>query len=135
MILSVRDLTVRYGAVHAVNNVSFDVARGETLAIVGESGSGKTSTGHAVLRLREPTSGQITYDGIDVRALDPTALRRWRRRVQLVFQDPYASLNPRMSVGAIVREGLEIHRLARGAAADDRVKSLLSEVGLDPSYT
>ncbi|HWZ58813.1 MAG TPA: ABC transporter ATP-binding protein [Gemmatimonadaceae bacterium] len=134
MILSVRDLTVRYGAVHAVNNISFDVDRGETLAIVGESGSGKTSTGLAILRLREPASGQITYDGVDIRALDPTALRRWRRRAQLVFQDPYASLNPRMSVGAIVREGLEIHRLARGKAADDRVQALLSEVGLDPSY-
>jgi oligopeptide/dipeptide ABC transporter ATP-binding protein len=134
VILSVRDLTVRYGAVHAVNNISFDVDRGETLAIVGESGSGKTSTGLAILRLREPASGQITYDGVDIRALDPTALRRWRRRAQLVFQDPYASLNPRMSVGAIVREGLEIHRLARGKAADDRVQALLSEVGLDPSY-
>jgi oligopeptide/dipeptide ABC transporter ATP-binding protein len=134
MILSVRDLTLRYGAVHAVNGVSFDVARGETLAIVGESGSGKTSTGHAILRLREPSSGRITYDGIDVRALNPTELRRWRRRVQLIFQDPYASLNPRMSVGAIVREGLEIHGLARGKAANDRVRSLLSEVGLDPTY-
>jgi oligopeptide/dipeptide ABC transporter ATP-binding protein len=129
--LSVRDLTVRYGAVRAVDSVSFDVARGETLAIVGESGSGKTSTGHAILRLREPTSGQITYDGIDVRALDATALRRWRRRVQLIFQDPYASLNPRMSVGAIVREGLEIHRLPSGV---ERVRALLAEVGLDPEY-
>jgi oligopeptide/dipeptide ABC transporter ATP-binding protein len=134
MMLSVRDLTVRYGAVHAVNGVSFDVARGETLAIVGESGSGKTSTGQAILRLREPTSGQITYDGIDVRSLSPTALRHWRRRAQIVFQDPYASLNPRMSIGAIVREGLEIHRLARGQAANDRVAALLQEVGLDPSY-
>jgi oligopeptide/dipeptide ABC transporter ATP-binding protein len=134
MMLSVRDLTVRYGAVHAVNDISFDVARGETLAIVGESGCGKTSTGHAILRLREPASGQIVFDGIDIRALDPTALRRWRRRAQLVFQDPYASLNPRMSIGAIVREGIEIHRLARGRAADDRVTSLLAEVGLDPTY-
>jgi oligopeptide/dipeptide ABC transporter ATP-binding protein len=133
-VLSVRDLTVRYGDVHAVNGVSFDVARGETLAIVGESGSGKTSTGQAILRLREPTSGHITYDGIDVRALGRSALRTWRRRVQLVFQDPYASLNPRMSVGAIVREGIEIHGLARGNAANDRVRSLLAEVGLDPAY-
>jgi oligopeptide/dipeptide ABC transporter ATP-binding protein len=131
MMLSVRDLTVRYGAVRAVDSVSFDVARGETLAIVGESGSGKTSTGHAILRLREPTGGQIIYDGIDVRALDATALRRWRRRVQLIFQDPYASLNPRMSVGAIVREGLEIHRLPSGV---ERVRALLAEVGLDPEY-
>jgi oligopeptide/dipeptide ABC transporter ATP-binding protein len=133
-LLSVVDLSLHYGAVQAVNGISFDVARGETLAIVGESGSGKTSTGQAILRLREPTSGQITYDGIDIRSLTPTALRRWRRRAQIVFQDPYASLNPRMSIGAIVREGLEIHHLARGKAADDRVTELLNEVGLDPAY-
>jgi oligopeptide/dipeptide ABC transporter ATP-binding protein len=133
-LLSVVDLSLHYGAVQAVNGISFDVARGETLAIVGESGSGKTSTGQAILRLREPTSGQITYDGIDIRSLTPTALRRWRRRAQIVFQDPYASLNPRMSIGAIVREGLEIHRLARGKAADARVAELLAEVGLDPGY-
>jgi oligopeptide/dipeptide ABC transporter ATP-binding protein len=110
--------------------VSFTLERGETLALVGESGCGKTTTGWCVLRLIEPTSGEVHFDGVDVRALGPVELRRLRRRMQLVFQDPYSSLNPRLSVGATVGEGLKIHQLAEGAAADARVVQLLEEVGL-----
>lgn len=133
-LVEVRDLVVAYRTPHgrprAVDGVSLDIARGETLALVGESGSGKTSLGRAVLRLVEPTSGSVRFDGTDVRALAGDALRRFRRRAQLVFQDPKGSLDPRMRVRAIVREGIDIHRLAVGAAADARVARLLEEVGL-----
>ena len=123
------------GAVKAVNDVSLDVARGETLGVVGESGCGKTTTGRAILRLLEPTSGEIWFEGKDVRALDRGDLRALRREMQIIFQDPVSSLNPRMTVGAIIREGLTIHRLAEGAAADARVRQLLQEVGLRAEYS
>ena len=145
-LLAVRDLTKHFpikrgvfgsvtGQVRAVDGVSFDVAPGETLALVGESGCGKSTTGRAILRLIEPTSGSVTFDGVDVRALDSGGLRKLRRQMQIVFQDPFSSLNPRMSIGAIVREGLTIHHLAEGSAADARVKQLLEEVGLRPEYS
>ena len=145
-LLSVRDLVKHFpikrglfgrttGAVRAVDGVSFDVAAGETLALVGESGCGKSTTGRAILRLIEPTSGSVRFDGQDVLALGAGDLRRMRRQLQIVFQDPFSSLNPRMSIGAIVREGLTIHGLAEGAAADARVKQLLEEVGLRPEYS
>jgi peptide/nickel transport system ATP-binding protein len=144
-LLSVRELTKYFpimggvmrrevGAVRAVDGVSFDVAQGETLGLVGESGCGKTTAGRAILRLIEPTSGEILFDGADVRALAKEPLRKLRRRMQIVFQDPFSSLNPRMTVGASVREGLTIHRLAEGSAADARVRQLLEEVGLRPEH-
>ncbi|MBC7562431.1 MAG: ABC transporter ATP-binding protein [Gemmatimonadaceae bacterium] len=118
------------GSVRAVTDVSFDVAAGETLAVVGESGCGKTTTGRCILRLIEPTAGSVTFDGVDLLSLRGAALRAMRRHIQLVFQDPYASLNPRMTIGDTVKEGLTIHKLAEGAAADRRVQSLMEEVGL-----
>ena len=117
----------------AVNDVSFTIARGETLALVGESGSGKTTTGRAILRLIEPTSGGITFDGTDVLALEREPLRRLRRKMQIVFQDPNTSLDPRMRVGRTVREGIEAHQIAEGAEADARVARALEEVGLRAS--
>ena len=124
----------KQGAVRAVDGVSFDVAAGETLGLVGESGCGKSTTGRVILRLLEPTSGSVRFDGEDVFALDAARLRRLRRKMQIIFQDPFSSLNPRMTIGAIVREGLTIHRIAEGAAADARVRELLDEVGLRPEY-
>jgi oligopeptide/dipeptide ABC transporter ATP-binding protein len=121
-------------SLYAVNDVSFDVAEGETLGIVGESGCGKSTTGRCVLRLIEPTAGTITFDGRDVRALKGGDLRALRREMQIVFQDPFSSLNPRMTVGAIVREGLVIHEIAEGADADRRAGELLEEVGLRAEY-
>jgi peptide/nickel transport system ATP-binding protein len=122
------------GALKAVNDVSFDVARGETLGVVGESGCGKTTTGRTILRLIEPTSGEIQFEGRDVRSMGTAELRALRREMQIIFQDPVSSLNPRMTVGAIIREGLTIHKLAEGAGADARVRQLLQEVGLRPEY-
>ena len=144
-LLDVRDLTKHFarratlfgrapGPVRAVDGVSFHIMPGETLGLVGESGCGKTTTGRAVLRLIEPTSGSVRFDGRDVLALRAGELRQLRRRMQIVFQDPFSSLNPRMTIGAIVREGLTIHRLAEGDAADRRVRQLLEEVGLRPEY-
>ena len=118
------------GSVRAVTEVSFDVAEGETLAVVGESGCGKTTTGRCILRLIEPTAGSITFDGVDLRTVQGAALRKMRRHIQLVFQDPFASLNPRMTIGDTIREGLIIHQLAEGSAAEARVQSLMDEVGL-----
>jgi oligopeptide/dipeptide ABC transporter ATP-binding protein len=122
------------GAVKAVNDVSFDVMPGETLGLVGESGCGKSTTGRLVLRLIEPTSGDVSFDGQNLMTMSSGDLRRLRRRMQIVFQDPFSSLNPRMTVDAIVREGLTIHKLAEGAEADRRVKQLLDEVGLRAEY-
>jgi oligopeptide/dipeptide ABC transporter ATP-binding protein len=122
------------GHVRAVDDVSFTLNAGETLALVGESGSGKTTTGRSVLRLVEPTAGSIMFDGVDLRSLKGESLRRMRRRMQIVFQDPYGSLNPRMTVGAAIREGMIVHDIAKGAEADKRVARLLEEVGLQPSF-
>ena len=116
--------------VQAVNGVSLAIGRRETLGLVGESGCGKTTLARAVLLLVEKTSGTVRFDGQDLHALAPAELRRTRRRLQIVFQDPYASLNPRMTIGAAIREGLIVHRLAEGAAADRRVGELMEEVGL-----
>lgn len=121
--------------VHAVDGVSFDLAKGDTLGLVGESGSGKSTTGRSILRLIEPTSGQIEFEGRDVMSLSKHALRRLRRDMQIIFQDPYASLDPRMTVASIVGEGIEIHRLAGNRAQrEERVAHLLETVGLSAGY-
>jgi oligopeptide transport system ATP-binding protein len=121
--------------VHAVDHVSFEIAAGETLGLVGESGCGKSTTGRCILRLVEPTSGEIWFEGRNVAELDGRALGMLRRDMQIIFQDPYASLNPRMTVGAIIGEALIIHGLAKDRRAfDDRVAELLETVGLDADH-
>ena len=123
------------GAVQAVDGVSFTLARGETLGLVGESGCGKSTLARLVLRLEEPTAGRVTLDGEDVTALDRRALRRLRRRMQVVFQDPYASLNPRMTVGDTVAEAWRLHPDAQPAGGRRRgVEELFERVGLEPAH-
>ncbi len=119
-------------AVKAVSGVSLEIAEGETLGLVGESGSGKSTLGRLILRLLEPTSGNVFFEGRDLSALSRSELRHLRRQMQLVFQDPYASLNPRMRVRSIVGEGIEIHKLARGREKQDRIAELLKMVGMAP---
>jgi oligopeptide transport system ATP-binding protein len=121
--------------VHAVDGVSFDIAKGETLGLVGESGCGKSTTGRCILRLIEPTSGEVWFQGADVTRLGTDALRQLRRDMQIIFQDPYASLNPRLTVGAIIGEALQIHGLAKSRKAlEERVVELLETVGLQPDH-
>ncbi len=118
--------------VKAVTHVNLEIVSGETLGLVGESGSGKSTLGRLILRLIEPTSGKVFFEGRDLSTLTRSELRRLRRDMQLVFQDPYASLNPRMRVRSIVGEGIEIHRLARGKEKLDRIAELLKMVGMSP---
>jgi oligopeptide transport system ATP-binding protein len=119
--------------VRAVDDVSFSIEEGETLGLVGESGSGKTTTGRCLLRLVEPTSGELIFRGRNLRALSRADLRRARREMQIVFQDPYSSLDPRMRAGAIVEEPLIIHRMGSSAERKRRVAALFELVGLDPT--
>ena len=146
-LLSVRNLVKRFpikrgllfertvGYVEAVDDVSFDIPRGETLGLVGESGSGKSTTGYCVLQVLRPTSGSVIFDGTDLTEVSGEDLRRFRRRMQLVFQDPHASLDPRMTVGDIVGEPLAVHRVGTRKERRARVRELLDTVGFDPSFT
>jgi oligopeptide transport system ATP-binding protein len=145
-LLSIRDLRKHFAVkggvfvreverVYAVDGVSFDIAPGETLGLVGESGCGKSTTGRCILRLIEPTSGEIWFKGADVTRLDGEALRALRRDMQIIFQDPYASLNPRLTVAAIIGEALQIHGLAKTRRElEERVVQLLETVGLQPDH-
>ncbi|MFV0334695.1 MAG: ABC transporter ATP-binding protein [Tropicimonas sp.] len=134
-LLQVRNLTKTFflpgGEVQAVSDVSFDIPRGSITGLVGESGSGKTTLGRALLRLIEPTSGQTIFDGQELNALDERGLRAARRRMQIIFQDPVSSLNPRLRVGDIIAEGLRAHGIGTRASRRDTVAGLLEEVGLD----
>ncbi len=139
-LVTVRDLVKHFpvegsdDVVRAVDGVSFDIMRGETLGLVGESGCGKSTVGRCLLRLIEPTSGEIAFDGRNVLSLRGNELRQLRREMQIVFQDPYASLNPRMKVGDIVGEPLVIHKIGTKNERRERVAELLRRVGLDPNY-
>jgi len=144
VLLEVRDLVTHFpvrrgllrrtvGYVRAVDGVSFAIPSGRTLGLVGESGCGKTTTGRAILRLIPATSGSVLFEGRSVFDLAPEELRRLRRHMQIIFQDPFGSLNPRMTVGAIVGESLTVHGIVRGRQRDRRVAGLLERVGLDPA--
>ncbi|MEM1444940.1 MAG: oligopeptide/dipeptide ABC transporter ATP-binding protein [Planctomycetota bacterium] len=144
-LLSVRDLTTHFpvkrgllkktvGLVKAVDGVSFDIMPGETLGLVGESGCGKSTVGRSILRLIPATSGSVHFDGEDVPAASSSRMRALRRQMQIIFQDPVGSLNPRMTVGSIIGEPLQVHKLAAGSELTDRVASLLTKVGLLPEH-
>jgi glutathione transport system ATP-binding protein len=144
-LLEVKNLTTRFdlrdgafgratGRVHAVENISFSLRAGETLALVGESGCGKSTTGRSLIRLVEPTSGAVIYDGQDLTHLSAAALRPYRKRIQMVLQDPFASLNPRISVGAAIAEPMHVHGLGTKTEIHDRVAMLLRRVGLEPEH-
>ena len=134
-LLSIRDLKVHFGNVKAVDGVTIDIKPGETLGLVGESGCGKSTLGRAILRLTEPSSGEVFFRDRNLAKLSSRELREQRRHLQIIFQDPYSSLNPRMTVGQIVREPLETFRLAKGKAADKRVSELLETVGLSSRFS
>lgn len=146
ILLSVEDLVKHFpimkgailrrqvAAVKAVDGISFEIRRGETLGLVGESGCGKSTTGRAILQLQRPTSGHVWFGGKDLTKLKGEELRRMRRKMQMIFQDPYASLNPRMTIGEIIGEPLLVHNLATKQQADKQVEDLLATVGLNPAY-
>ncbi len=136
-LVEVRDLCKHFpvgagATVHAVENVSLQVGWGETLAVVGESGCGKSTLAHTMIRLHEPTSGQVVLDGVDISGLGNRALREHRAKMQIIFQDPFASLDPRRPVGRAVAEPLLIHKIAKGPDADEQVADLFTRVGLEP---
>jgi len=133
----IRDGIIRQrhvGDVQAVDGVTFEIERGETLGLVGESGCGKSTTGRAIIRLNPPTGGRIFFDGQDVTEFKGAELRRLRKRMQMIFQDPYASLDPRMTAGGIIAEPLDIHDVGKPSDRQERVRELLQTVGLNPAY-
>src|SRR5436189_73747 len=132
-LLRAERLVKHFKAVRAVDDISFELYTGETLALVGESGCGKSTTGRLLLRLIEPTSGKVFFDGLDLFALDRQAMRAQRRAMQIIFQDPYASLNPRMTVGQTLAEPLALYDLAPGRHKE-RIAELLHLVGLAPQH-
>ena len=146
IILSIKDLKMYFpitqgiifqrhvGDIKAVDGLSFDIKRGETLGLVGESGCGKSTTGRAILQLYRPTAGAVEFENTDLTSLKGESLRKMRRHMQMIFQDPYASLNPRMTVGSIIGEPLEVHNILSGKARRERVKDLLNIVGLNPYF-
>ncbi len=145
ILLNVKDLFMHFpilrgllqkqvGAVHAVDGITFEIKRGETFGLVGESGCGKSTTGRAILQLYRPTAGHVYFDGTDLVALKDEEMRQMRRRMQMIFQDPYASLNPRMSIGQIVGEPLQVHNIAEGDEINKRVAELLTTVRLSPTF-
>jgi oligopeptide transport system ATP-binding protein len=127
-------ISKQVGAVRAVDDISFDIRRGETLGLVGESGCGKSTTGRTILQLYRPTSGHVYYNDVDLTTLKGPALRPMRAKMQMIFQDPYASLNPRMTVGEIVGEPLVIHKWGGTKEINQRVDELLTQVGLNPAF-
>jgi oligopeptide transport system ATP-binding protein len=146
ILLQVRDLKKHFpifrgvfqrqvGAVRAVDGITFDVYQGETLGLVGESGCGKSTAGRTILQLYKPTAGSVVFDGVDLVHIKAEEMRQMRRKIQMIFQDPYASLNPRMTVGEIVGEPLMVHNMASGREIEERVKDLLDKVNLNPSFS
>lgn len=144
-LLTVRDLQTHFpirsgllnrvtGAVRAVDGVSFDIARGEVVGLVGESGSGKTTVGRTILRLEEATRGSVTFDGTELLELDRARMRPFRKRMQIIFQDPYASLNPRETVGGMLGHALALHRVGTPGDRRDRAARLMSQVGLSADF-
>jgi oligopeptide/dipeptide ABC transporter ATP-binding protein len=145
MLLNVENLKVHFpirkglfsktvGYVYAVDEVSFDLSRGETIGLVGESGCGKTTTGLAILRLIEPTGGKVSFQGVDISQRDKSQLRSLKREMQIIFQDPYSSLNPRLTVNQIISDPMEIHGVYPGKERAERVAYLLEKVGLTPEH-
>lgn len=138
ILLNVVDLVKQFpgpsGAVRAVDGVSFELRRSRILGLVGESGSGKTTVGRSLLRLVEPTSGRADFEGVDLFSLSSSQMRAYRRRLQMVFQDPYSSLNPRLRVADIIGEAIDTHKLAKGAEKKARIADLLTQVGLSPDH-
>ena len=130
----VKEFPVKRGVVHAVSDVSFDIIKGETLCVVGESGCGKSTLGRLLLRLIEPTSGKVLMGADEITQLPPGALRQARRRMQMIFQDPYASLDPRMTVGKIIREPLDTYLIGNSEAREARVRELMEKVGIRPEF-
>ncbi len=128
-------LTHDGGVVRAVDDVTLTIERGETLGLVGESGCGKTTLGHALLRLIQPTAGTVLFDGHDLARRSAEEMRRLRKRMQVIFQDPYSSLNPRLTIGSMLREALLVHHIVPRSAVDGRIAMLLTLVGLDPTVT